>query len=1112
MFANPSRIHKYLYVEKTPTWKVRSLYLFGIISWLLVVYGFSGIITVDPFYRWFVAPILGLITIYHLLSFGINIFYRQFNLSKHHKLVKSFWEYNKEPSVDIFLPICGEDIEVLKNTWWHVFNLPYKNKKVYVLDDSTEGCEEHKKIARSFGFNYLERPNKGENKKAGNLKYAFERTNGEFIVIFDADFAPHPDFLYETLPYTSYSNVGIIQTPQYFETTPEVYKHSSLAYVAGYREELFYRVIQVAKDRFDAAICCGSNSLHRRSAIESIGGYRQVTASEDSRTGFSLLAKGWITRYIPVILAVGICPDNVYAYYHQQHRWCRGRSELVLSKEFRTAPVSFLKKITNTTGFLSFLLRPLEILLSFQLFWVLFLYNDFISAGNILILYPYLIFSLIMIPLFQIAKFKKEVLFAASIQTFASVHSVISVLMGRTVGWIATNSKHTTISSAFRQTTRLVAIYVTSYLLLIALAIYAGYLHPFDYNYWSIQFWIFWNLGLSSFLLWQLLRTSKNMKAKKEIERDIQTNYEKLSQRFNIENIIELVGIISLGFLFFEVVFGYLGFILGYTVTNLTLPLSFALYCLLLILSLVFVKQIRAYRLNVSVSLFVFLILSSITFFVSQQYFSRTYDTSWDGQGYHSNGIISFANGWNPIYEKDLPLKFPDASIHVKGYPKALWFIQSSIYLSAGRIDAAKATNMTVLLIALAFSYTFLRKLKISIPASLLIALSLVFQPPFFIQIFSFTEDLFSYEMMLIAISALGLFILETNINKNILAFIIADLFLVGTKFSNLPIAVALGIIFAFVFFTAKFDLENIRINKALATMLVIGGLIFSLIPYATNTIYYKHLLFPTNIKAISASYKDDNTPKNLYDSNKLTLLFYSVFSKSQVKAMGKDDPLNTAVLKIPFTFTKEEIMQSASIFNNRVGSAGFLFSGIVVLTVLIGILMVWLRSKIGNRNKLAISVVGSLVGISIIITLVNPTPTLIRLNNQIVLIPFIIVVSALVLFRNSNLIKSLTYITIIFMCINTLVFSVSVIQRRIRETEIIDSQLITMQKSSNYAVWAGNFYSNYIRLSEHQIPFVIESNLDCLTDLLLYSHNTTKFCKISAYHGFKRKVQRTYW
>jgi cellulose synthase/poly-beta-1,6-N-acetylglucosamine synthase-like glycosyltransferase len=328
---------------------------------------------IDPFFTWFVPPVLGLFTVYHLLSFGTNLCYRQFDVSQHESLREEFWLQHVTPSVDIFLPICGEKISILEHTWRHVAQLAYDNKRVYVLDDSAQHSDKHRAMAERYGFIYLERPNKGEMKKAGNLKYAFQRTDGEFIVIFDADFAPHPDFLRETIPYMSNPRIGIVQTPQYFDIAKDAYRRSPLAYAAAYQEEFFYRIIQVAKDRFDAAICCGSNAVYRRTALQAIGGPRQVTASEDSRTGFALLSKGWVTRYIPLIVAVGICPDNVYAYYHQQHRWCRGRSELVLSKEFRRAPVSLLKKLLNTTGFLAFLLRPLELALTLQLFWMLFL-------------------------------------------------------------------------------------------------------------------------------------------------------------------------------------------------------------------------------------------------------------------------------------------------------------------------------------------------------------------------------------------------------------------------------------------------------------------------------------------------------------------------------------------------------------------------------------------------------------------------------------------------------------------------------------------------------------------------------------------------------------------
>ncbi|OHB14495.1 MAG: hypothetical protein A2431_00005 [Candidatus Zambryskibacteria bacterium RIFOXYC1_FULL_39_10] len=515
--TNPLKLNKYLYIDRTPTWLVRSVYCFGIFSWLLVAYGFWRAMGVDPFYEWVVAPIIGLFTAYHLMSFGINLFYRQFDKDRHIRLVKKFWKNSDEASVDIFLPICGEDLEVLNNTWEYVSQIDYQNKKVYVLDDSKEDCDKHKFMAESFGFNYIERPNKGEMKKAGNLKYTFERTNGEFIAIFDADFAPHPDFLKEMLPYASDPKVGIVQSPQYFQTSQISYKKSPLAYAAAYQEEIFYRVMQVARDHFDAAICCGSNAVYRRRAVEDIGGPRQVDASEDSRTGFALLNKGWVTRYLPVLLAAGICPDNTYAYFHQQHRWCRGRSSLVLSKEFLYSRVSIIQKICNVSGFLSFLSRPLMILLSFHLFWTLIFYSSYISFMNSLIFFPYIIFSLFLFPLIHLIKFKKEVLFVSMVQLYASAHALLGVFFGRSVAWIPTNAKHTTISAAFRQTIKAVAVYVILYLSLIALSVRGQVVYLFDYDYYVIQFWMFWNIVLSAFLLWKMYRAIEEKQQKQMV-------------------------------------------------------------------------------------------------------------------------------------------------------------------------------------------------------------------------------------------------------------------------------------------------------------------------------------------------------------------------------------------------------------------------------------------------------------------------------------------------------------------------------------------------------------------------------------------------------------------
>ena len=58
--------------------------------------------------------------------------------------------------------------------------------------------------------------------KSGNLKYGFDISESEFILLLDADFAPRADLLEETLPYfDAFPDVGIVQTPQYFHVVDE---------------------------------------------------------------------------------------------------------------------------------------------------------------------------------------------------------------------------------------------------------------------------------------------------------------------------------------------------------------------------------------------------------------------------------------------------------------------------------------------------------------------------------------------------------------------------------------------------------------------------------------------------------------------------------------------------------------------------------------------------------------------------------------------------------------------------------------------------------------------------------------------------------------------------
>lgn len=501
---------KYSYIESTPRSKVVFIFIFGLLSWLLVLWGFSSAIIYNDVYRYFIGPILIVLTINHFISFGINLFFKQLDLREHFDLVKktlTTWKSsNSEPTVDIFLPICGENIEVLKNTWEHVRKLDYKNYRVFVLDDSKVNTEEHRKLAESFGFSHLERPNKGEMKKAGNLKYAYGLTKGEFIVIFDADFAPHKDFLNETLPYLiKDKKIGILQTPQFFDTTKEMHGRSIVEYGAGYVQEDFYRVFQVARSQFGGTICCGSNAVYRRSVLDMIGGMVQIEHSEDVYTGFVLRSLGWKVVYLPVILAKGLCPDDLHNYFHQQHRWCSGSMSMMTSKKFWQSNVGIMTKLCYISGFLFYLQQPLTILLSFQLFLSIFFFNDSISLFDAWPFYPFIVYAFIVMPLFRIPKYRLGSIFALFVQLYAYSHAVFTTLLGRSVGWIPTNTKVKGVSSVFNQTTILVGIYIFIYLLFVAAALRMENLQFFNYDYYSIQFWILWNLFFSSLLLHKML-------------------------------------------------------------------------------------------------------------------------------------------------------------------------------------------------------------------------------------------------------------------------------------------------------------------------------------------------------------------------------------------------------------------------------------------------------------------------------------------------------------------------------------------------------------------------------------------------------------------------------
>jgi cellulose synthase (UDP-forming) len=376
--------------------------------------------------------------LYQVIGLPVNFTGRGFDLAAHQARIRS-WQPQNYPDVDIFLPICGEPIEVLSNTWTAVSGLLASypgTAQAHVLDDGPS--DEARALAESMGFEYIRRPGHRVHKKAGNLRYAFAQTSSEFIVILDADFAPRDDFLAETLPYMDDPAVAIVQSPQYFRQSPE---QSWIENAAGAIQEVFYRSIQVARDRLGAAICVGTSAVYRRVALEPQGGPTLIPYAEDVHTGLDVRMAGWSIVYLPVLLSTGICPDNLDAFVRQQYRWCTGNAGIVFSHRLWQTRMSIPARLTFLSGFFYYAYTGL---LNFvgpliPVVMLAFLPGD-VRLRNFIILMPALFAGFVLYALWHRSSYGPSVWPLGIARGWAHVFALWDGARGKTMSWQPTRT------------------------------------------------------------------------------------------------------------------------------------------------------------------------------------------------------------------------------------------------------------------------------------------------------------------------------------------------------------------------------------------------------------------------------------------------------------------------------------------------------------------------------------------------------------------------------------------------------------------------------------------------------------------------------------------------
>ena len=395
------------------------------------------------------------------------------------------------PFVDVLIATHSESEDVLYKTVNGCKHLEYPDAskvKIFLCDDGNR--EEIARLAEDMGVGYLPLANNTK-AKAGNLNNAISKTSAPLILTLDADMIPRKRFLLETVPYFFLPKmieengnwrkrteeeldpnfkVGFVQTPQSFYN-PDLFQFNFFAENnIPNEQDYFFRIVNVGRNRSNSAIYAGSNTVISREALESVGGIKEGTITEDFATGIEIEAKGYTCYGVKKVLASGLAPTDFPNLIKQRKRWGRGCVQVLRgggflkkSKLTKRAKMSYLACLLYWWTFTSqmiFILSPIlfsvfglrivdtgikELLLIWLPAYLIYNYALHIISSEVrdqkwsgiinTIFAPYLIFPIIFESLgIKLKKFSvtnKETISSKSSRLYyATIHMVLLALSG----------------------------------------------------------------------------------------------------------------------------------------------------------------------------------------------------------------------------------------------------------------------------------------------------------------------------------------------------------------------------------------------------------------------------------------------------------------------------------------------------------------------------------------------------------------------------------------------------------------------------------------------------------------------------------------------------------
>lgn len=278
------------------------------------------------------------------------------------------------PYVTIQLPVYNE-LYVMERLLKNIAKIDYPKDKleIQVLDDSTDESVETtaievKKIKElGIDIQHIRRTNR-QGFKAGALKEGLKTAKGEFIAIFDADFLPKTDWLYQTVPFFKDPKLGVVQTKWSHINR----NYSTLTKIQAFALDAHFSLEQVGRNSKGHFINFnGTAGIWRKECIYDAGNWEGDTLTEDLDLSYRAQFRNWKFKYLEKVETPAELPVVISAARSQQFRWNKGGAEnfqkmikrILLNKNssFKTKIHSVLHLLNSTMFTCIFLVSVLSI-------------------------------------------------------------------------------------------------------------------------------------------------------------------------------------------------------------------------------------------------------------------------------------------------------------------------------------------------------------------------------------------------------------------------------------------------------------------------------------------------------------------------------------------------------------------------------------------------------------------------------------------------------------------------------------------------------------------------------------------------------------------------------